>query len=194
MLPRVTLRQVVRTDPPVGVKLVQRRTATACFLRSARAVVVIRQSIVTVEAEAGLRGFDRQAVRVAADEPEPLRGRKVPSCLSFPAPGTPTRVSTELPSTRDRPSVNRLDGGGTGSAAKVAVTLRAPRTVTSQAVASPAQSPPQPLNEDPEAGAAVSVTFEERTRLAEQVAPQSMPAGVEVTVPLPVPSFVTESG
>ena len=97
------MRQVLRADPPVGVKVVQSRTATARFLRSARAAVVGRQSIVTVEAEAGLRGFARQAVRVAADEPEPLRGRKIPSWLSFPAPGTATRVRIEFPITRERP-------------------------------------------------------------------------------------------
>ena len=81
----------------------QSRTKTARLRRSARAAVVTRQSNVTAEAEPGSRGFARQAVRVAADEPEPLRGRKIPSWLSFPAPGTATRVRIEFPITRERP-------------------------------------------------------------------------------------------
>ena len=96
--------------------------------------------------------------------------------------------------------MKRLEGGGSGagvgvgSAAKLAVALRAPMTVTVQVAACPEQLPPHPENEEPEAGVAVSVTREDSAKLAEHVAPQSIPAGAEVTVPLPVPSFVTESG
>jgi len=54
----------------------------------------------------------------------------------------------------------------------------------------PVQPPPlQPLNVDPAAGAAVKVTAVPPANAAEHVAPQEMPAGLLVTVPLPVPVF-----
>src|SRR2546428_8534928 len=46
---------------------------------------------------------------------------------------------------------------------------------------------------DPAAGEAVSVTPVPLVTLAEQVAPQVMPAGELVTVPLPVPALLTVS-
>ena len=44
---------------------------------------------------------------------------------------------------------------------------------------------------EPEAGAAVKVTAVPPANDAEHEAPQSIPAGVEVTVPAPVPDLVT---
>src|SRR5947199_7739100 len=74
---------------------------------------------------------------------------------------------------------------------KVAVTVVAPESVTVQGPV-PAQPPPlQPPKVEPAAGAAVSVTAVPLVKLAAQVAPQSMPAGELVTVPLPVPAGVT---
>jgi len=74
---------------------------------------------------------------------------------------------------------------------KVAVTVVAAESVTVQAPV-PEQPPPvQPLKVEPPAGAAVSVTAVPLVKLAAQVAPQSMPAGELVTVPLPVPAGVT---
>src|SRR5437867_1143788 len=56
----------------------------------------------------------------------------------------------------------------------------------------PEQPPPlQPVNVEPVAGVAVSVTLVPLSKEAEQVAPQSIPAGLEVTVPLPVPAPLT---
>src|SRR5439155_10877481 len=76
---------------------------------------------------------------------------------------------------------------------KVAVTGVAAETVTVQ-VPVPAQPPPlQPLKVEPAAGAAVSVTAVPLVKLAEQVAPQLIPTGELVTVPLPVPAGVTVS-
>jgi hypothetical protein len=46
---------------------------------------------------------------------------------------------------------------------------------------------------EPEAGVAVRVTVVPVLRLAEQVLPQLMPAGLLVTVPLPVPALLTVS-
>ena len=74
---------------------------------------------------------------------------------------------------------------------KVAVTVVAAESVTVQ-VPVPAQPPPvQPVKVEPAAGVAVSVTAVPLVKLAEQVAPQVIPAGALVTVPLPVPAGVT---
>src|SRR5438132_1818741 len=56
----------------------------------------------------------------------------------------------------------------------------------------PEQLPPlQPPNADPPSGVAVSVTTVPPTKLAAQVAPQLMPAGMLVTVPAPAPTVET---
>src|SRR5439155_19544212 len=76
---------------------------------------------------------------------------------------------------------------------KVAVTVVAAVTVTEQ-VPVPEQPPPvQPVKVEPAAGAAVSVTVVPYATLFGSVAPQVMPAGALVTVPLPVPAGVTVS-
>ena len=50
------------------------------------------------------------------------------------------------------------------------------------------QPPPlQPWKVEPLAGVAVRVTCVPLSKEAEQVAPQLIPVGLEVTVPLPVP-------
>ena len=77
---------------------------------------------------------------------------------------------------------------------KAAVTLRAWSIVTTQLPA-PAQAPDQPAHVELPEGVATRVTEVPVAIFAEQVAPQSMtPAGeLEVTVPVPVPAFATES-
>src|SRR5438309_3904822 len=63
--------------------------------------------------------------------------------------------------------------------------------VTAQ-VPVPVQPPPlQPLKIEPVAGAAVNVTAVPLAYGAEQVAPQVIPAGALVAVPLPVPAVLT---
>src|SRR5205809_8140545 len=59
--------------------------------------------------------------------------------------------------------------------------------VTVQVVPETASQPLQPLNMEPRSGLAVKVTTVPLTSEAEQVAPQSIPGGSEVTVPLPMP-------
>src|SRR5438093_8049809 len=75
--------------------------------------------------------------------------------------------------------------------AKVAVTVVAAESVIVHAPV-PLQPPPlQPVKAEPAAGVAVSVTAVPLAELAEQGAPQVIPAGALVTVPLPVPAGVT---
>ena len=79
--------------------------------------------------------------------------------------------------------------GAAGAAVKVAVTVAV--ALTTQ-VPVPAQPPPvQPLNVDPPVGAAESVTEPGEGNDPLQAAPQLIPDGLEVTVPVPVPALVT---
>jgi hypothetical protein len=77
----------------------------------------------------------------------------------------------------------------TGS--KLAVTWRAASIVTLQVLELPEQSPDQPLKAEPGAAVAVRVTSVPSAKPAEQSEPQSIPAGLEETEPLPAPASVT---
>src|ERR1700751_3041258 len=74
----------------------------------------------------------------------------------------------------------------------VAVTEASLVNVTLQAPV-PVHAPDQPANVEPALGAAVSVTMAPLVKLALHVVPQSIPAGLLVTVPAPVPAFCTFS-
>jgi hypothetical protein len=78
----------------------------------------------------------------------------------------------------------------TGVAVKVAVTEAA--AVTAH-VPVPEHAPLQPAKVEPAAGAAVRVTAVPGVKDCAQLAPQLIPAGVLVTVPVPVPLLVTDS-
>src|SRR5947199_1676642 len=86
-----------------------------------------------------------------------------------------------------------MEAAGGGMSVNGAVTMGPALRVTLQAPG-PEQPPPlQPLKVEPAAGAAVSVTAVPLAKLAAQVAPQVMPAGLLVTVPAPVPALETVS-
>ena len=74
----------------------------------------------------------------------------------------------------------------------VAVTAWEALIVRAQA-AVPEQSPDQPANLELPAGLALSVTEVPGSNAAVQVVPQLIPEGVDVTLPLPLPAFVTVS-
>src|SRR5205809_721607 len=76
---------------------------------------------------------------------------------------------------------------------KVAVTVVAAETETTHDPVPEHPPPLQPPKVEPAAGVAVSVTAVPLVKLAAQVAPQVMPAGELVTVPLPVPTSLTVS-
>ena len=73
----------------------------------------------------------------------------------------------------------------------VAVTLSAALIVTTHDPVPVQPAPLQPANVEPEPAAAVSVTVDPLLKFALQVAPQLIPAGALVTVPVPLPAFVT---
>jgi hypothetical protein len=72
----------------------------------------------------------------------------------------------------------------------VAVTARAAVSASTQ-LPVPVHEPLQPANAEPLVAAALSVTDVPVAKLATHVVPQLTPAGEEVTVPVPVPAFVT---
>jgi len=73
--------------------------------------------------------------------------------------------------------------GGAWTPVKVAVTLWLELTVTVQVGWVPLQAPPQLLKVSLAAGVALSVTWAPLEKLAEQVWPQLIPAGLLATVP-----------
>jgi len=73
----------------------------------------------------------------------------------------------------------------------VPVTERLSVIVSVHVVAVPLQAPPQPLNRAWVPGIAVSVTIVPTLKLAEQLAPQMIPAGSLVTAPAAEPRAVT---
>ena len=79
-----------------------------------------------------------------------------------------------------------------GFNAKLAVTLLAAFIVTTHDPV-PVQAPPQPVKLEPLTGVALKVTLEALLKVAVQVVPQLMPAGVLETAPVPVPFLVMVS-
>src|SRR5204863_412582 len=72
-------------------------------------------------------------------------------------------------------------------------TVVAAESVSTQAPVPEHPPPLQPLKVEPAAGVAVSVTAVPLAKLAVHVAPQVIPTGELVTVPLPVPALLTVS-
>ena len=79
-----------------------------------------------------------------------------------------------------------------GTGLNVAVTALAALIGTEQAPV-PVQAPLQPAKVEPVAGVGVRATVAVEANEAVHVAPQLMPDGDEVTVPVPVPALVTVS-
>ena len=76
---------------------------------------------------------------------------------------------------------------------KVAITFVACVIVTVQ-VAAPEQAPDHPMKVESAEGVAIRVTEVSKVKLAdwfEQPTPQSMPAGLLITVPEPIPTLET---
>src|SRR2546425_1227666 len=73
----------------------------------------------------------------------------------------------------------------------VAVTVVAAVTVPVRAPVPAQPAPLQPVKVDPPAGVAVKITTVPLSYAAEHIAPQSIPAGLEVTLPLPIPVGAT---
>jgi len=88
-------------------------------------------------------------------------------------------------------TVGSLSSMVVGAAVKVAVIDFAASMVTTHVPVPEHPAPDHPPKLDPGSGFAVRVTWVPEAKDAEQVAPQVMPAGEELTVPDPVPDLVT---
>src|SRR5205085_5193899 len=77
--------------------------------------------------------------------------------------------------------------------AKPAVTERVAVMVTVQVAPETESHPLQPVKSDFAAGVAVRVTTVSLTKVAEHAEPQVMPAGLDVTLPVPRPCGTTDS-
>ena len=90
------------------------------------------------------------------------------------------------------PAGNRSpDVASVNTMENVPVTERLSFIVSVHVVAAPLQAPPQPLNRAWVPGVAVSVTVAPTLKLAEQLDPQVIPAGLLVTSPPAEPREVT---
>jgi hypothetical protein len=92
------------------------------------------------------------------------------------------------------PSPARTTVSVTGAGAKVARTVVDVARVSEQDPVPAQPAPDQPMNTQPAAGVAVSDTAVPAVKLAAQLDPQSMPAGVLVTVPVPARVTVSWTG
>ena len=86
-----------------------------------------------------------------------------------------------------------MDVQGVPTPRKPAVTDRAAFMLTVQLLPDVLSHPVQPVKIVRNDGVAVSVTLVPLMKDAEQLLPQLIPAGLEVTVPLPRPDFSTVS-
>jgi hypothetical protein len=105
----------------------------------------------------------------------------------------PHEIPAGLLATVPVPAPALLTVSVTVCTANVAVTVVAALSVTLQ-VPVPEQPPPlQPVKVEPAAGVAVKVTTVPLANAAEHVVPHEIPAGLLVTVPVPVPALLTVS-
>jgi hypothetical protein len=149
--------------------------------------------IAAVTERARVIGTTQAPVPVHA--PPHATGPDAVSVTSTPAPKDATQASPQtMPGTSlvtDPPPAATAKANTVSGGAKVAVTARGSSILTEHPPV-PVHAPVQPVNDQPGVGDADSVTVLSVANIAEHVAPQLMPAGWLVTVPLPL--SVTASG
>src|SRR5437588_7841156 len=108
-----------------------------------------------------------------------------------PADEPPSVSEIEKPSWAPTSATSVRSPAGARFTSKVAFTCWAGSSLTVHEPA-PEQAPPQPEKVESSAAFAASVTLVPPSKLAEQCVPQSMPAGLLDTVPLPPPPSSTD--
>jgi hypothetical protein len=133
-----------------------------------------------------------QPVNVEPDAGAAVRVTELPA-VKLAEHVDPQLIPAGLEVTVPLPEPDNVTVSWSPVAVNVAVTDCAALIVTEH-VPVPEQPPPDhPVKVEPATGDAVNVTTVPLLKLAEHVAPQLIPAGLEVTVPLPVPAGVTVS-
>ena len=215
--------QPVKVEPAAGVAvsvtavpLANEAEHVAPHVTPAGALVMVplpAPLLLTVSAKlwtAKVAVTDCAALIVTAQEPVPVQPPPLQPVKVEPAAGVAVRVTTVpvvkevehvaphvMPAgalvTVPLPAPAFVTVSAKDDCMKVAVTEVAALIVTVQ-VPVPEHPPPlQPVNVEPAAAAAVSVTDVPLVKEAEHVAPQEIPAGLLVTVPLPAPALETVS-
>jgi hypothetical protein len=147
--------------------------------------------IVTVHVPVALQPPPDQPVKLEPDAGAAVNVTFVPAAkLAEHVPGQLIPLPVTLPEPVPATATVRVCGGG-GVFVNVAVTDSAALIVTVHFPVALHPPPDQPVNLEPDAGAAVNVTFVPTGRLFEQVPGQVIPP--PVTVPLPVPANATVS-
>jgi hypothetical protein len=103
----------------------------------------------------------------------------------------PQLIPTGLEVTEPEPGPASVTVTATRLSVNVAATDAAAFSVTTQFPVPAQPAPDHPANVELSDGAAVKVTVVPGAKLAAQVAPQPMPTGAEVTIPVPVPAGTT---
>ena len=134
-------------------------------------------------------------VRIVTVEPDTVHTGAVADVKVTGSPDVAVAVTVNGGSPKDlvASAPNEMVCGVFAVEVNVAVTFLAALMVTEHAPL-PLQSPPQLVNTEFVPAAGVRLTTVGLVKLEVHVAPQLIPAGLEVTVPVPVPAFVTVSG
>src|SRR4051812_19837807 len=170
------------------------------------AVTECTASIVTMQSPVPVQPAPDQPVKSALASGVAVRGTTVPNAKACghvaphvmapggetedPPPGCPAGVERTAPPPVPFSATSSVFGGFT---VKVAVTERAAFIVTTQPPVPEHPAPDHPANVEFASGVAVNVTSVLKSNVIEHVGPQSIPAGVEVTEPVPVPFLATSS-
>lgn len=141
-------------------------------------------------------GLDPMQSPLQPEKIEPIAGEAV-SVTLVPGRKSAEQATQSMPAGLEvmlpRPSPALATVSAKTCRTKRAVQLRAADIVTVAVGSAPLQSPLQPANSEPAAGAAVSVALLAAANMAVQLDPQSIPDGLEVTRPLPLPALATVS-
>jgi hypothetical protein len=174
----VKLRTADVPPPGVGVNTV---TGTEPWIARSAAVIVARSWLALTKVVVRLAPFQRTTDVAAKPLPFTVRMKPVLPAAAL----TGERLLTT--------GTGEFSGWLIPVVLNVAVTVVAALIVQEQVAAVPPQAPLQPANVEPDAAVAVSVTGVPTASAAVQLVPQVIPVGELVTVPPPVPFFVTVS-
>jgi len=171
-------------------------TVSVCVTSSKVAVTVVALLMVTLQGSVPTQpATPDHPVNVDPGDAVAVRSTLEPT-LKLALQVAPQLIPAGVEATEPVPVPARATVRAACATLKLAVAVVAPFSVNVQAAPElpPAhETPVQPAKVEPGDVAAVSVTLEPTLKLVLHVAPQLMPAGLDVTVPLPAPDLRTVS-